>query len=315
MIRSPRSAPPLSTGVATSVILNPNAGSAPDEAWVREALAFLPDVSVSITRASGDATTYAREAVAAGAPLVVVIGGDGTVNEVVNGLAGGLRNCELGIIPAGTGNDSARALGIPLKPDEAAALLRYPESHVVDLIEVTDGDTNTLALNAVTGGMGGVVNESMPEDLKERWGPLSYARAAVSVLPELPVYDCRIIIDGKPPEQLRLVSVVVANGEFAARGVCVAPGARMDDGLLSLHVIRESGVTELAALIPAILRREVPDHDNYHVWTCRDVTVEVDGGMTVSVDGEPRDVDRIRYRILPSVLTIRGARPSGELEA
>jgi diacylglycerol kinase (ATP) len=222
---------------------------------VREALAFLPDVSVSTTRASGDGTTFAREAVAAGVPLVVVIGGDGTVNEVVNGLAGGLRNCELGIIPAGTGNDSARALGIPLNADDAAERLRRPGSRVVDLIEVSDGESNTLALNTVTGGMGGVVNESMPEDVKERWGPLSYARAAVSVLPELPVYDCRITIDDEPALRMAVVSVVVANGEFAARGVCVAPGARMDDGQLSLHVIRESGVTELATLIPAILRR------------------------------------------------------------
>jgi len=299
-------------GPPTSVILNPHAGSALDEAWVREALAFLPGVAVSTTQAPGEASMFAREAVAAGVPLVVVIGGDGTVNEVINGLAGGLRNCELGIIPAGTGNDGARALGIPLDPDDAAVRLKEKASHAVDLIELSHGDSSRLALNSVTGGMGGVVSESMPEAVKERWGPLSYARAAVSVLPHLPVYDCRITSDGGAPMELSAVSVVVANGPFAARGVCVAPGARMDDGLLSVHVILESGVGELASLIPALLRRQVPDQENYSVWEARDVCVEVAGGMTVSVDGEPLDVEQVRYRALPSVLRIRGANPRGD---
>src|SRR5262245_2940857 len=102
----------------TCVILNPSSGNS-NAAPIEAALASLEEAVLWPTRAAGDAIRLARQALDEGAELVVAAGGDGTIGEVVNGLAGGLDRVRLGILPLGTGNDFARALGLPLELGQA----------------------------------------------------------------------------------------------------------------------------------------------------------------------------------------------------
>ena len=296
----------LQEGLA-SVIVNPSAGGGLQERWVEENLDFLPADSVHFTERAGHARELAARAIAAGVRLIVSVGGDGTLHEVVNGMAPQFGNAVLGVVPVGTGNDTVRSLGLPADSVEALRRLRSGIAQSVDVMQVTHDGETTYAVNVATGGLGGVVNDSMPTELKDRWGPLAYARAAISALPALPVYDIELTCDDAPPDSYRAVSLVVANGAYAARGVCVAPGAVMDDGNLSVHLIEESGGTELLGLIPAIMRREVPDRDNYRRWTCRRLVVRTSALLPISLDGEAIEAKELSFRCVPGAIHVLGA--------
>src|SRR5688572_30916220 len=103
----------------TQIIMNPAAGSAGQAAALRERVATFPEITLTETDSAGHAQELARDAVTSGCDLVVAAGGDGTINEVVQGLSVDLSKARLGILPLGTGNDLARSLAIPGNPVEA----------------------------------------------------------------------------------------------------------------------------------------------------------------------------------------------------
>lgn len=284
-------------------IVNPRAGGAMEAESLAEALAPLGQVRVEETMAPGHAATLAGEAAAAGVERIVVVGGDGTLHEVVNGLdlpASPL----LGIAPAGTGNDLARSLGIPLDVSEAIEIVLTGEAFPTDVMTVSVDGTTEVAINAACGGFGGEVNARITQELKDRWGPLAYVKASLDALRELPQYKVHLELDGRDTAELPVHSLVVANGAYAAHGVSVAPGARPDDGLLAVHAVLPRPLKDLLAVAPAVLRGEVPDADHYRVWTCRSVEVETAEPLEVSVDGELRRGRRFRYEVRPSALRV-----------
>jgi diacylglycerol kinase (ATP) len=286
------------------VILNPKAGSAVEPGLLSQQLSFLPGLSIEVTEKAGDAQRLAEQAAHAGASLVVAAGGDGTLHEVVNGLAPHFEACRLGIIPAGTGNDTARSLGIPLDVREAIELLRAGECRPVDVIRIRQNDHVCYALNAATGGFGGAVNEAMTGDVRDFWGSLAYVRAAAEVLPIPPAYDVTVEVDGGETQAHRVISLVVANGAFAARGVNVAPGAAIDDGALSVQIVLESNAADLLAIATSILEGERPDHPKYLAFSCQNVLAVCENGLPMSVDGELRTMRDAAFEILPAALRV-----------
>jgi len=139
----------------TSVILNPKAGSAGEAAGLEEVLRRRPGTSVHRTETAGDAERLAREALAAGAELVVAAGGDGTLNEVVNGLSADFGRARLGLLPLGTGNDFARSIGVPNDLEAALAILNEgKEVRAIDVARADVGDRSRCFLNRSAGGFG-----------------------------------------------------------------------------------------------------------------------------------------------------------------
>ncbi len=293
----------VSDSPSTLVIVNPGAGGVASGATLAQTLDPLRPAHVVEATGPGHARVLAREAARSGATRIVVVGGDGTLHEVVNGLEAS-PSCALGIIPAGTGNDTARSLGIPLEHDEAVLLIAKGEAHPTDLISVEVDGKEEYAINAACGGFGGEVNERMTDELKARWGPLAYIRSAGDALTDIPVHRVRVRIDGGEEEELVVLSLVVANGPFAARGVCVAPGARPDDGRLSVHAVLQAPIVELLAVVPGVLKEEVPESDHYKVWRCRHIDVSSEDTLDVSVDGELRSGRRFRYEVVRGGLRV-----------
>lgn len=293
-----------SQDVKTVVVVNPRSGRSDEAPPVSERLSALGPVRVEQTSEPGHAQSIAAAAVEAGAERVVAVGGDGTLHEIVNGLAGHGGRCALGIVPSGTGNDTARSLGIPLAEEDAIELIAHGSARPVDLVEVDIDGQREYALNAVTGGFGGEVAERVTDELKDRWGALAYLRTAAEALKEVPSYPVRVQVDGEEPEALDVFSLVVGNGPYAARGVCVAPGARPDDGRLSVHAVLEAPVTELLSLVPALIAGHVPESPLYLSWSCERLVVTAEHGMDVSVDGELRHGRRFVYRVIPGALPV-----------
>jgi diacylglycerol kinase (ATP) len=142
------------------VIMNPAAGSAASSGPLHDRLAAIPDLTVRQTCAMGQARAVAREAIREGYELVVAAGGDGTVNEVVQGLSADLDRATLGVLPLGTGNDLARSLGMPFNPIEALEILtnnarERERERKIDLIRVDTVHDPVYCVNIAAGGFSG----------------------------------------------------------------------------------------------------------------------------------------------------------------
>src|SRR3984893_1048153 len=171
----------------TFVIVNPAAGSVKDVDGLVERIRRLPDVEVCITAKPGAAIQSTRRALRKGCEMVVAAGGDGTLNEVVNGLREDLSAVIVGLIPLGTGNDFARTLGLPTDIDEAIALLLAGHTRAIDLVRVTSDEVRYF-VNVSAGGFSGLVDEKLTPEMKKTWGPLAYVRSAAAAFPQLRAY-------------------------------------------------------------------------------------------------------------------------------
>jgi diacylglycerol kinase (ATP) len=285
----------------TRVILNPNAGSVDDVAALREALDSLPDTSIQVTEQEGDARRLAREALLDGVERIVAAGGDGTLNEVLNGLAEDFGRACLGLLPLGTGNDFARTIGIPADLEKALAVLETGRVRAVDVARASLDGAERHFLNGSAGGFSNEVSERA-EQVKERWGPLSYLRAAIGALPELEAFEIRITVNGGERLCLEAYNVVVSNGRFVASGIPVAPTAAVDDGLLELMIAPATTLPQLAVLMPKLLLGKHLESDL--LLFRRATRLEIDGAppMSFNVDGEISGESPALFEVLPRAL-------------
>jgi diacylglycerol kinase (ATP) len=291
----------------TCVILNPNAGSVETageiSAAIQQALAERHgEVEVRLTEKEGDGRALAAEAVQAEADLIVAVGGDGTLNEVLNGMAEGFGRVRLGLLPLGTGNDFARSIGIPADLEEALKVLAAGRTRRIDVgVARIGGGEARCFLNMSAGGFSGKVSEKADE-AKERWGPLSYLRSALGALPELHGFKSVITLNGSERLELATYNIVVSNGRFVAAGIPVAPQAIVDDGMLDIMIAPEASMGQLALLLPQVL---LGRHTNSDLLIFRRVTrleIESDPPMTFNVDGELCGQDPAQFEILPRAL-------------
>ncbi len=283
----------------THVILNPVAGSVKDEDAMREKLQALKPAKIFVSTEAGEAEAFARES--SGCDLIVSAGGDGTLNEVVNGMAAADCKSVLAILPLGTGNDFARTLGMPEKLDDAIAQIAAGETRAIDLVRVTS-DRVRHFINVSSGGFSGLVDEKLTPEVKQTWGPLAYLRGAAAALPELRGYATTVTLDDLPPLELDLYNVVVANGRYVAGGIPIAPEAELDDGLLDLVLIPERGMAELAILTAQILLGKHLSSDAIIFRRAKKVAINSRPGMWFNVDGELIGNDPATFELLPRAL-------------
>jgi diacylglycerol kinase (ATP) len=295
--------------VKTCVIYNPAAGAA-------ERIAELSRVvdGMELARANCGQECERRAAIACdrGFEIVVAAGGDGTIHHVVNGLmSSGKAACGrplLGILPLGTGNDLARTISVPADdPPRAIRLIREPaQIRTLDLVKIRAGNRPTrYGVNVAAGGFTGQMNEAMTERLKQTWGPLSYLRGAIKVLPDLTNYRTTIRFDGSAAQNICAMNVIIANGRFAGAGIHVAPLANPEDGLLDVVVINSGSVLELTALAAKLLSNG--DYLDARIVTHRRakrVAIESTPGMWFSIDGELTGNEPTTFSVEPQALRV-----------
>ncbi len=298
------------------LILNPNAGSADAADALRLAVHAEPDVELCDCEGPGHGRRLASESIEQGYDLVIAAGGDGTVNEVVNGLAHDFSALVLGIVPLGTGNDLARTLAIPEDPVLAFHLALHGERRAIDLIRVENADETVYAANVCAGGFTGDLGEAMTDDLKATWGPLSYLIGTAKALPNLSEYETLIAWDGAALEHVDAFNVVVANGRTAGGGQPAAPRANPEDGLLDVVIVKECTAVELTGLAALALAGDYLDSDHVVYRRARRVRVESHPGMWFSLDGEMHTDEPITFEVVPGALRVAvGASYSPEPEA
>jgi lipid kinase YegS len=241
-----------------------------------------------VTWESGDATVFAREAAASGVDAVIAAGGDGTVNEVVNGLSG--FEVPLCIIPVGTANDFARQVGIPLDVDHAMDVILRSKARAVDTIDLN----GRLFLNVSTGGVGAEATAETGAGAKESLGMLAYAITGVKKLAGLNAKRATF----RGPEldiDTRFLLFAVGNARLTGGGSALTPKASITDGLLDLCIVESLPRAEFARLVLRLKRGEHLDHECVHYAQLPAVTVECGEDVTVNVDGETGSSRRMEY--------------------
>jgi diacylglycerol kinase (ATP) len=287
------------------VICNPTSGggtSEPDD--VREALADF-DIEWVNTQGAGDALKAAEEWHGG---LLIVVGGDGTVNEVINGLgrAGFPTDVTLAILPMGTGNDLAATLAIPDDVEEAQDAIRKNRVRTFDVARIrSEGVGERFFINVSTGGFGAETSSLVDEEMKSRWGKLTYFRASLERAREFDVREVRVILDGEE-RRLRAVNVAVGNCRYAGGGWLAAPKANPEDGLLDLVVIEDIGLKEALTLAPtALARSDYLGKEGVFSARAKKIRVETQpGGLEFTADGELIGDEPAEFEVIPHTLKV-----------
>ncbi len=251
----------------------------------------------------------AREAALAGAERLVVVGGDGSVNEVANGLAGLTRTPELAIVPRGTGWDFVRSFGIPNDVDAAVRIAVEGDVRTIDLGRVSyrawDGsDAEAVFANVASAGMSGAIAQRANETTKALGGKASYLWATFAVFAGWSAVRTRLTVDDEIRDG-RMFDVVVANGKFFGGGMKMCPDAEPDDGLFDVVTIGDVTKRDLVVTMPKIYRGTHLPHPKAEALRGRVVTIETDEPVPVELDGEQPGTTPARFEVLPAALRVR----------
>ncbi len=245
-----------------------------------------------------------RRAVAAGASLVFAAGGDGTVRACAEALAG--TGVPLAIVPLGTANLTARALGVPGRAGRAVDAGFSGRDRTIDLARADGIGAGPTWFAAMAGiGLDAAVVEATRERFKRRFGWVAYAAAGVTRL-TLPPRDFTVRLDDAEPVRRRARCVVVANAGLLPGGFTLLPGASLDDGLLDVGILAPSGASGWLRVASRVLVRSRRQDPALERFQARRVQVSVDADLPRQVDGEVVAPGRtLSVSVCPRVLTVR----------
>jgi diacylglycerol kinase (ATP) len=250
------------------------------------------------TAGDGDAFEAARGAVARECDTIFVAGGDGTLNEAVNGVweAGGLGRVRFGVVPLGTGNDFASALGVPASVEDAVRIFAAGRELVVDLGLVN----GRLFLNASGGGYIAEVSVAVTPQLKTVAGRLAYLIGGAQAL--LEYEPVRATIRAEPGDiriGLGLYTFAVCNSRLIGGGRLIAPDAVLDDGLLDVCLIEAMSAVEFVTLARKVADGAHVNDPRVRYLQAASLTIELDRETHINTDGEVMTAVRAEYSILP----------------
>ena len=262
-------------------LVNPSSGGGSAPAAVVPVARLLREAGapVEVTYSPGPVACQALVAeTVARSGVVVAVGGDGMVASLAGGVVA--NNGVLGIVASGRGNDFARQLGLPSRPDEIAQILLRAAPRAVDVIEAADH----VVVGSVYVGVDSVASElvNSAQHVPRR---LLYQYAAVRALATYEPCTYRIEVDGTVHEH-RAATVVVANSGYYGNGMHIAPTASVDDGLLDVVVVRAASRLQLIRWLPKLYDGSHVELDEVLVLTGRSVTISSDSQATAYGDGE-----------------------------
>jgi diacylglycerol kinase (ATP) len=271
--------------------------------WVRER---GHHVEVRVTFERGDATAFSSDAAARGADVVGAVGGDGTLNEVVNGLDG--YDTPLGLVPAGTANDFARQAGIPPDADHAMDVILQRKPVLMDTASLN----GRRFLNVSTGGVGAEATAETPSQAKHLLGPLAYAITGLRKFAELSPTHA-VFRDGSGFRlECDFLMFAVGSARATGGGSLVTPHASTTDGLLDLCIVERMRRRDFARTMLRLRQGEHVGEDGVHYVRVKELTIDATRAISVNVDGEVSGSTRLDYRARPKDLWVHVVHRPGE---
>lgn len=297
-------------------IVNPNAAmGSVGKAWPRiKALAEdrLGAFLTFFTEKPGDATVFTRDALLKGAETILCVGGDGTLNEVVNGFLdrnGPIRpEAALGLIPQGTGCDFVKTVQIPKDPGEAIELIKNKEPHPLDLGRLifrdNEGSQSLRYFHNVTSfGLGGEVDERVNRTSKALGGFISFIWATLISLLFYDKKQIHLRVDDHFDETILSWNVAVGNGQYHGGGMQVAPEARADDGLFHVTIVGDLTLPQVFMNLHNLYNGQILNVDKVSGITGTHIEADSEQKVLLDVDGEqpgvlPVTIDMVSEAIL-----------------
>ena len=257
------------------VILNPAARSArAKNTWKK--IERFPHCTLRTTSAPGDARAAAERAVGEGFTTIVAAGGDGTINEVVNGIAG--SEVALGILPVGTMNVFAAELGLPGGLDEAWSIIRAGHTRRIDLARA-----NSRYFVQLAGvGLDAQVVEETSWNFKKNFGPLSYVISAAQIASRKPP---RLLVEADGVEREGSF-VLIGNGRYYGGPVAFFKDARNDDGKLDVLIFKNLGYLDIVRYLGTVIVGKHTSLSDVEYFQTKKAVVSSEQNVPVEVDGE-----------------------------
>lgn len=271
------------------------------------ALAALRDANVEAYRLADHGAEVLADATLAAhqeGDSIMVVGGDGTLNLVVNGLLSeaSSRTPRIGVVPAGTGSDFARMFAVPTTVVDAVHKAVSGEDYRVDVMELTGSFGCRRGINVFEAGLGAATVKYA--DRMPRWtGPIKYEAAFWAALPRFRPGSFRLEVEGRVVEGAGLV-IVAANGEFFGGGMRIAPKASLIDGLFDLIVV-DAPKREALRLFPRMKQGLHLTHPGVHRLTTSWFHLTTEPAWPCEVDGEFLGHGQVEGRMLPGTLDVR----------
>jgi diacylglycerol kinase (ATP) len=270
---------------------------------LRAALQALPTTWIELTE-DVNLQSEIEIALENGCDTVIAAGGDGTVNAVINALmkVEADRRPALAIMPLGTANDFAGTLAIPDSVEQAAALLWTVRPRAVDVVRITGDGCDRFFANVAAGGNCVRVSEQLTDELKNRWGPLSYVRGSIGVLADMHTYRITASIDGEEFDGLDCWAVLVANGRTNAGRIEVAPEASPSDGMLDVVMIKDGGVMDMIEIVAGNLTGNFLECDQVIFRQAKQLRLQSDPPMRFTLDGEVIDGEPFEFNVVAGAI-------------
>lgn len=298
------------------VIINPHANRGDSQHQIDDLLQALAhsglDYEIELTKYRGHASALAEQAARDGFDVVVAAGGDGTVNEIANGILRAWEGSEgtapttLGILPVGSGNDFAAGMGMDSGVRDAVDRLRRGHTRAIDVGYVEpDADPPRYFLNILGGGFDARVNIEAQKIKRLR----GFAIYLVAVLKTMAIYyrmpRTSLRFDGEVME-FSMLMTLVANGPRLGGGFLAAPEASHDDGLFDLCIVRKMGRLDMLRTIPKLMRGTHTDHPNVTMARAPSIEIVSGEGFPSQADGEVigNNIKHLKVTILPQRLRV-----------
>ncbi len=229
--------------------------------------------------------------------LVIVGGGDGTLNAAVEGLVE--TQLPLGILPLGTANDLARTLGLPPTLPEACQVIANGKTQAIDLGWVN----GKYFFNVASLGLSVQITRGLTKTAKRRWGVLAYAATAVQVLSKSRRFKAEIVCDGRS-EKVKTVQIAVGNGRYYGGGMTVAEDAAIDDERLDLYSLEIDHWWQMALALPDLRRGTHTNSRWIQNWHGKEIFVYVSKPRSINTDGEITTTTPAHFKVVPKALTV-----------
>ncbi len=262
---------------------------------------------------TGHAIELAREAANADYRYIIAVGGDGTVNEVANGILSSTNphNAILGVVSAGTTCSFARSVGIPLDPVSSCSLLTSQNSLLIDvgIVEYTSEGQHLrrFFVNEADVGFGAVVAEASMQITNYFGRKINYLSHVIGALSSLISYKNKRItlrVEDEAEDVYDCAMLVIANGTHFGGGMQIAPDARPDDGLLDMVIIGDAGKSELLKIWPMTYKGRHVSHHKVRLLKIKKVDIRCDEKILVEADGELLGEGPVSFSVVPSALRV-----------
>ncbi|MEW6456806.1 MAG: diacylglycerol kinase family protein [Acidobacteriota bacterium] len=270
--------------------------------------------SIFITQRPLDATFSVRRAIIEGSELIIAIGGDGTIQETVNGFFfdGYLINpaCQLGIINSGTGHGFAQSLGLPSEIKKQLEVICRGESRFIDVGRVVFSNKDGIAIerffiNECQAGIGGEVVKCVQSKHKKFGGLIVFGLTAFSKVFSYPGHLIAATIDNSFHTMQKLIGIAIANGKFTGGGMNLAPQAKADDGLLDILLIHEQPILQRLWNFPKIYSGQHILSSKFSYFQGKSITLNASERVFVEADGELLGFLPCTVEVIPSALKVR----------